>query len=100
MSGWRDRAACAPPDVDPDMFFPVGVSGPWLDQIERAKELCRRCDVAAECLEWAVATGQDYGIWGGLDEEERRRLRRTRRARSRRCDQLHQQTGEAGEPGR
>lgn len=73
---WRQRAACI--DEDPELFFPVGTTGPALDQLERAKAVCRRCQVIDECLEWALSTSQDAGVWGGMSEEERRSLRRTR----------------------
>ena len=79
---WRHRAACL--DEDPDLFFPVGTSGPAAEQTDEAKIVCLICPVRAACLEWALATGQDHGIWGGLDEDERRALkgRRTRAARA------------------
>lgn len=51
-------------------------------QIEEAKAVCRRCDVREQCLQWALETGQDAGVWGGLSEDERRALKR-RRARAR-----------------
>ncbi|MGH8899795.1 MAG: WhiB family transcriptional regulator, partial [Egibacteraceae bacterium] len=51
------------------------------DQIERAKVICRRCDVTAQCLEWSLKTNQDAGVWGGLYEDERRTLRRRRQRR-------------------
>ncbi|MGH8900605.1 MAG: WhiB family transcriptional regulator [Egibacteraceae bacterium] len=73
---WRPRAACL--DTDPDLFFPIGSSGPALDQAEQAKAVCRRCPVIAQCLEWALATNQNDGVWGGLSEDERRSLRRSR----------------------
>jgi WhiB family redox-sensing transcriptional regulator len=73
---WRHQASCR--DVDPELFFPVGTTGPALAQIEAAKAICGTCAVIQECLEWALATGQDAGIWGGLTEEERRLLRRDR----------------------
>ena len=72
---WRDRARCRA--EDPELFFPVGSSGPALAQLEDAKAVCRRCPVAVECLAWALATGQTAGVWGGLSEDERRELRRT-----------------------
>jgi WhiB family redox-sensing transcriptional regulator len=78
---WRCNAACL--DEDPELFFPVGTTGPALTQIERAKAVCRRCDVTAQCLEWALETNQDAGIWGGLSEDERRTLRRNRLRRRR-----------------
>ncbi len=75
---WRHRAACR--DEDPELFFPVGTSGPALTQVAEAKAVCHRCPVASDCLAWALATGQDAGVWGGMSEEERRALKR-RRAR-------------------
>ena len=71
---WRQRASCR--SVDPDLFFPVGTTGPAVDQIESAKAVCQACPVNAPCLEYALATNQDSGIWGGTSEEERRTLRR------------------------
>ena len=71
---WRHRAACR--DEDPELFFPVGTSGPVLLQITEAKAVCRRCPVSAECLNWALASGQDAGVWGGMSEDERRALKR------------------------
>jgi WhiB family redox-sensing transcriptional regulator len=70
---WRHKAECR--KEDPELFFPVGTSGPALAQIVKAKAVCRRCPVSQECLAWALASGQD-GIWGGLTEDERRALRR------------------------
>jgi WhiB family transcriptional regulator, redox-sensing transcriptional regulator len=74
---WVHHARCK--DEDPELFFPIGTTGPAAIQTERAKSVCTRCDVRSECLEWAMATGQDAGVWGGLSEEERRSLRRARR---------------------
>jgi WhiB family redox-sensing transcriptional regulator len=65
----------------------VGTTGPALDQAEQAKAVCRVCPVAAHCLEYALYSRQEAGIWGGLDEEERRVLRRARQARKTRRDQ-------------
>ncbi|KID28650.1 WhiB family transcriptional regulator [Prauserella rugosa] len=73
---WRHRAACR--DEDPELFFPVGTSGPALSQVTAAKAVCHRCTVAADCLAWALASGQDAGVWGGMDEDERRALKRRR----------------------
>jgi WhiB family redox-sensing transcriptional regulator len=79
---WRHRAACR--DEDPELFFPIGNTGPALLQIEEAKAVCRRCDVREDCLAWALESGQDAGVWGGLSEDERRALkRRNARARAR-----------------
>jgi WhiB family redox-sensing transcriptional regulator len=77
---WRNRAACL--DADPELFFPIGSTGPALGQVEQAKVICGRCEVVEACLAWAIEFGQDAGVWGGLSEEERRALkRRTARAR-------------------
>ena len=76
------RGACR--DEDPELFFPVGSTGPALLQIEDAKEVCRRCEVVEACLRWALETGQDAGVWGGMSEDDRRALkRRTLRLRAR-----------------
>lgn len=80
---WRHHAACR--GADPELFFPVGTSGPALQQITEAQAVCRRCPVSGECLAWALETGQDAGVWGGMSEEERRALRR-RDTRSRRWE--------------
>ena len=79
---WRRTAACR--DTDPDLFFPVGTTGPAIEQIENAKAVCRQCDSQRDCLEFALATNQDSGIWGGTSEEERRKLRKQYAARQRR----------------
>ena len=68
---WQTRANCM--GVDPDLFFPErGAS------TREAKEVCRGCVVREDCLEYALANGEKFGIWGGLSERERRRLRRQR----------------------
>ena len=71
---WQDLAACA--EHDPDLFFPAGETGSAARQIESAKSICAGCDVAEECLDYAIETNQIAGIWGGLTEEERRPIRR------------------------
>jgi len=69
--GWQDYANCL--GVDPDLFFPErGAS------TREAKEVCRGCVVREQCLEYALANGEKFGIWGGLSERERRRIRRQR----------------------
>lgn len=70
---WRTKAACR--QTDPDLFFPVGTTGPALDHIASAKAVCQQCPVQAPCLEFALATNQDAGVWGGTSEEDRRILR-------------------------
>ena len=79
---WRDVALCR--DTDPDLFFPVGTTGPAIEQIESAKAVCQQCEAQAPCLEYALATNQDSGVWGGTSEEERRQLRKRYAARQRR----------------
>lgn len=71
---WRSAAVCR--GTDPDLFFPVGSTGHALTQIARAKQVCGECPVRVDCLEYAIETNQDSGIWGGLDEEQRRAIRR------------------------
>jgi WhiB family redox-sensing transcriptional regulator len=78
---WRSQAICR--DTDPDLFFPIGTTGQALVQIDRAKEVCGMCPVQSDCLEYALETNQDSGIWGGLDEEQRRNIRRQAAARQR-----------------
>jgi WhiB family redox-sensing transcriptional regulator len=58
------------------MFFPVGTTGQALDNIERAKLICATCAVQEECLDYALNTNQEAGVWGGYAEDERRRLRK------------------------
>lgn len=68
---WKMRANCM--GVDPDLFFPErGAS------TRDAKEVCMGCVVREECLEYALNNGEKFGIWGGMSERERRRLRRAR----------------------
>jgi len=79
---WRRFAACR--DADVTVFFPVGSTGQAVGQIASAKRICATCPVAEECLVFAVTTNQEFGVWGGLDEDERRQVRRTWRRASRR----------------
>jgi WhiB family transcriptional regulator, redox-sensing transcriptional regulator len=72
---WRDQARCL--DEDPDLFFPIGSTGPAVVQVDRAKQVCRACPVIEDCLTWALSNYQDAGVWGGTTEEERRMMRRT-----------------------
>lgn len=74
---WRDDAACR--STDPALFFPVGTTGMALDQIDEAKRVCGECPASKLCLEFALLTNQDAGVWGGTSEEERRDIRRARR---------------------
>lgn len=75
----RPRAACV--DEDPELFFPIGDTGPALLQIEQAKAVCRRCPLMESCFEGALERNET-GVWGGLSEDERRSLKR-RAARKR-----------------
>lgn len=75
---WRDLAACR--DEDPELFFPVSELGPGASQAARAKAVCARCPVRAQCLEYAVDNGLDHGIFGGTTESERRNLLRRKRS--------------------
>ncbi|MFF8867833.1 WhiB family transcriptional regulator [Streptomyces sp. NPDC015139] len=79
---WRVSSACK--DEDPELFFPIGNTGPALLQIEEAKAVCRRCPVMERCLQWALESGQEHGVWGGTDEGDRRRMKR--RAARKRAD--------------
>ncbi|MDQ0579043.1 WhiB family transcriptional regulator [Streptomyces rishiriensis] len=79
MDDWREHAECR--HEDPDLFFPIGTSGPALLQTEQAKTVCRRCPVREQCLEWAMETDQTLGVWGGTSENERRALKRRIKAR-------------------
>ncbi len=71
ISGWQDFAYCR--GLDPDLFFPErGAS------TREAREVCKGCVVREDCLEYALAKHEDHGIWGGLSERERRRIRKQR----------------------
>ena len=80
---WRAVSSCR--DTDPDLFFPVGTTGPALEQIAAAKAVCDSCEAKSPCLEFALTTNQDSGVWGGTSEEERRKLRRAWVAQQRRA---------------
>ena len=66
---WQERALCA--QTDPEAFFPEKGGS-----TREAKRVCLSCEVRAECLEYALAHDERFGIWGGLSERERRRLKR------------------------
>ena len=67
--GWQDRALCS--QTDPEAFFPEKGGS-----TREAKRICVGCQVRAECLEYALVNDERFGIWGGLSERERQRLRR------------------------
>ncbi|MFI6039474.1 WhiB family transcriptional regulator [Streptomyces sp. NPDC051315] len=69
---WRELAACR--SEDPELFFPVTEDGASLPQIERARQVCRRCPVLHECRAWALRCGETDGVWGGLTARQRRAL--------------------------
>lgn len=72
---WMKRAACRGMERGDELFFPErGAS------TREAKAVCRSCPVREDCLEYALATGEKFGIWGGLGERERRRIRGQRAA--------------------
>jgi WhiB family redox-sensing transcriptional regulator len=85
---WREEANCK--DVDPDIFFSnTNVRIRQSDRLQHedlAKRICSACDVSRDCLEYAIITNQESGIWGGTAEDERRIMRKyylaNRRARS------------------
>lgn len=65
---WRDDALCA--ETDPGLFFPEKGGS-----TREAKSVCRRCDVRSKCLEYALTHNERFGVWGGLSEGQRKRLR-------------------------
>lgn len=72
---WAEDAECTRSDVDPNLFYPeMG------QHSDKALEVCAKCLVRSECLEYAVRNGEEWGVWGGMSEKPRRRLiARTRR---------------------
>jgi WhiB family redox-sensing transcriptional regulator len=68
---WRRLAACR--SADPELFFPVSGGG-WSGQVEKAKALCGTCPVRRQCLQYAIGEDEAYGVWGGMTEDERRRV--------------------------
>ncbi len=66
---WQDLALCA--QTDPEEFFPGKGGSP-----RAAKRVCATCEVRGECLEYALANDERFGIWGGLSERERRKFKR------------------------
>ena len=70
---WMSRGACQ--REDPELFFPIAVTGPAVEQISAAKRVCLRCPVRAACLSFGLKTTQE-GIWGGTTPDERRAMRK------------------------
>ncbi len=79
---WRELAACR--NSDPELFFPVGTTGPALGHIDSAVTICKQCPVIDECLLYALETNQEFGVWGSYPEDDRRRLRKRWLAEKRR----------------
>ncbi|MFD9126374.1 WhiB family transcriptional regulator [Kitasatospora sp. NPDC059571] len=73
-SAWQEAAACR--SEDPDLFFPVSGEGLGAAQTLRAKAVCARCPVVSACGDAAMAVGEAHGVWGGMDERDRRRRMR------------------------
>lgn len=69
---WQERALCA--ETDPEAFFPEKGGS-----TRKAKKVCGNCEVRAECLEYALTHNEKYGIWGGVSERERRKIKRQSR---------------------
>jgi WhiB family transcriptional regulator, redox-sensing transcriptional regulator len=67
---WANRAACL--GVEPEVFFPVGSGGLAVRDVEAAKAICSHCPVIYDCRDYADRSRQPFGVWGGLDEDERR----------------------------
>jgi WhiB family transcriptional regulator, redox-sensing transcriptional regulator len=98
-SDWWRSAACL--ETDPELFFPVTARGPGAGEIARAKAVCAACLVRRQCLQYALATHQVHGVWGGTTEDERRihaRRERERDQRERR-DMARPARGEPGGKG-
>jgi WhiB family transcriptional regulator, redox-sensing transcriptional regulator len=78
---WLSAGACQ--SADPEIFFPVSGTGASTAQIEQARRICAGCLVRRECLDYAMANGENHGIWGGTTPEDRTRARRSEAARRR-----------------
>lgn len=74
---FMSSAACR--DEDPELFFPIGDTGPALLQIEDARAVCFSCPLMARCADGALTRGESAGVWGGLSEDDRTWLRRRAR---------------------
>jgi WhiB family transcriptional regulator, redox-sensing transcriptional regulator len=71
---WWGLAACR--NAEPELFFPISVTPAARSTVERAKQVCASCPVQSQCLSYALRHRQEQGIWGGLTEDERRRMSR------------------------
>lgn len=81
LDNWREHGACQ--GVDPELFFPISTRGPSVLQTAEAKAVCATCpfEVREKCLAWALESDQEFGIWGGTTEKERRGIKRRREAK-------------------
>jgi transcription factor WhiB len=77
---WRASAACR--EEDPELFHPIGTSTAALQDTEQARAICRRCPVVADCLDYALNAPVHDGIFGGLTEKERAKIRRAKARRA------------------
>ncbi|MCL1839096.1 MAG: WhiB family transcriptional regulator [Propionibacteriaceae bacterium] len=68
--GWQERSLCA--ETDPEAFFPEKGGS-----TREAKRVCSSCEVSSECLDYALLHDERFGIWGGLSERERRKLKKS-----------------------
>ncbi len=95
---WRGLGACL--EEDPELFFPLSPRGPGQEQIALAKQVCGRCGVTEACLSFALSSGQEFGVWGGLSEEERRALRARTMLQQARPARHHRPAGRRRAAGR
>jgi WhiB family redox-sensing transcriptional regulator len=93
---WWRLAACQ--EADPELFFPVAAHGPGAREIDMAKAICASCLVRRQCLQYALATHQLHGVWGGTSEDERQLEARRDREREQR-DRRHSRRPARAEPG-
>ena len=75
---WRRQAACR--TMPAEMFFPVGSTGLAVEDVQAAKSVCGTCEVRTRCLDFALTSRQEFGVWGGTDEDERRLMLKAARA--------------------
>ena len=94
---WWQLAACR--GMDPELFFPVAAQGPGVGEIARAKAVCAGCRVRRQCLQYALATHQMHGVWGGTAEDERQLQVRRDRAQRQLRNRARTARGEASENG-
>jgi WhiB family redox-sensing transcriptional regulator len=88
---WWRSAACR--ETDPELFFPVAALGPGAGEVAEAKAVCAACRVRRQCLQYALATHQLHGVWGGTTEDERQLHVRREREREREQQRDHRRPG-------